>query len=211
MYVTRESHKFLCQLLIEESRNKKFCQEVIKTVAEPLVNNNFSPQIHIALEELYLDQTKMLCTTLDLLTSIVENTLFLSMDNTIPDLMEEMIDLEARVKALFEACISTRFLQHVHKLWILLLFRKLKSSLKEPFAIVEPGAWDKFRMGLGYIQTMLLNKKYIVEVVRTNKYALIYWKKLKAIQEFDIAQPHKFEHQAITLMVYKLLFFTNYQ
>lgn len=201
MYVTRESHKFICDLLIKETLNTKFCHEIISLICEPIINHTSEVQIHKALEDLYLDQTKVLCTTLDLITNIFENTVFLSLDNTIPDLIENLINLEDRVKALFEACISTRFLQFVHKLWILILFSKLKSGLKENSETVDAEYFEKLINTLAFIHSILLSKKYVIESTKTSKLALIYWKKLQGLQPFKKSTPLKFEHQGIALMI----------
>lgn len=201
MYVTRESQKFLWTLLLHEQKNVETCKEIILAVAAPLMSNILDVQMHQALEETYLEQNKLLCSTLDLLTSILENTLFASLDNSIPELIESLIDLEMRVKALFEACISTRFLQHVHKLLLLLLFLKLKQGIKEHTTMIDIDAWHKFCYGLCYISMMLLSKKDIIELVRNNKFSMTYWKKLLALREFVLPEQHKFEHQAIALMV----------
>lgn len=201
MYVTRESQKFLSTLLLHEQKNFEACTEIILAVAAPLMNNTVDAQLHQALEETYLEQNRLLCATLDLLTSILENTLFATLDNSIPELLEKLVNLEMRVKALFEACISTRFLQHVHKLLLLLLFLKLKQGIKEHTDVIDADAWQKFCYGLCYISMMLLSKKYIIELVRNNKFAMIYWKKLLALREIVLPEEHKFEHQAIALMV----------
>lgn len=204
MYVTRESQKFLSTLLLHEQKNIETCTEIILEVAAPLMNNTVDAQLHQALEETYLEQNRLLCATLDLLTSILENTLFVSLDNSIPELLEKLVNLEMRVKALFEACISTRFLQHVHKLLLLLLFLKLKQGIKEHTDQIDADAWQKFCYGLCYISMMLLSKKYIIELVRSNKFAMIYWKKLLALREIVLPEEHKFEHQAIALMILPL-------
>lgn len=208
MYVTRESQKFLSTLLLHEQKNVEACTEIILAVAAPLMNNIVDAQLHQALEETYLEQNRLLCATLDLLTSILENTLFASLDNSIPELFEKLVNLEMRVKALFEACISTRFLQHVHKLLLLLLFLKLKQGIKEHTDLIDADAWQKFCYGLCYISMMLLSKKYIIELVRNNKFAMVYWKKLLALREIVLPEEHKFEHQAIALMVSHCLYHT---
>ncbi|CAL1678631.1 unnamed protein product [Lasius platythorax] len=204
MYVTRESQKFLSTLLLHEQKNIEACTEIILAVAAPLMNNTPDTQLHQALEETYLEQNRLLCATLDLLTSILENTLFVSLDNSIPELLERLVNLEMRVKALFEACISTRFLQHVHKLLLLLLFLKLKQGIRKHTNVIDADAWHKFCYGLCYISMMLLSKKYIIELVKSNKFAMVYWKKLLALQEIITPEEHKFEHQGIALMILPL-------
>ncbi|XP_034935397.1 uncharacterized protein [Chelonus insularis] len=209
MYVTRESHKFITELLINDSQNIQFCTEVLQAVCEPIINNTFNPQIHTTLEDIYLDQTRVLSTTLEIITSILENTLFFSTDNTIPKLLVELIDLEARVKALLEACISTKFLSNIQKLWILLILYNVKCGWEtnnEGKTIVNQEHWDKFRLGYCYMQTLFISKKYIIEVARTNKYALIYWKKLTDLKHFSLPhKDHQFEHQVVALMITPLL------
>ncbi|KYN28360.1 PREDICTED: uncharacterized protein LOC108770504 [Trachymyrmex cornetzi] len=203
MYVTRESQKFLWTLLLHEHKNIEACKEIILTVAAPLMSNILDGQMHQALET-YLEQNKLLCSTLNLLTNILENTLFASLDNSIPELIERLVDLEMRVKALFEACISTRFLQHVHKLLLLSLFLKLKQGIKEHTTVIETEAWHKFCYGMCYIFMMLLSKKDIIELVKNNKFSMTYWKKLLALHEFVLPEQHKFEHQAIAIMIIPL-------
>lgn len=204
MYVTRASQKFLSILLLHEQKNIETCKEIILAVAAPLMSNILDVQMHQALEETYLEQNKLLCSTLDLLTSILENTLFASLDNSIPELIERLVDLEMRVKALFEASISTRFLQHVHKLLLLSLFLKLKQGIKEHTTMIDTDAWHKFCYGLCYISMMLLSKKDIIELVKNNKFSMTYWKKLLTLHEFVLPEQHKFEHQAIALMIIPL-------
>ncbi|KAK2575840.1 hypothetical protein KPH14_007215 [Odynerus spinipes] len=204
MYITHESQKFLSTLLLHEQHNINICTEIISAIADPLVNNAFNPQIHQALEESYLDENRLLCTTLDLVTNIFESTLFVSVDSKIPELFEELFNLEMRVKALFEACISTRFLQHVHKLLLLLLFLKLKRGFVSSTKTIDNDTWQKYRYGMCYISMMLLSKKYIVEFIKTNKFLLVYWKKLRTLCEFTLPDQYKFEHQAIVLMILPL-------
>lgn len=204
MYVTRESQKFLWTLLLHEQKNTETCKEIILAVAAPLMSNIFDVQMHQALEETYLEQNKLLCSTLDLLTNILENTLFASLDNSIPELIESLVDLEMRVKALFEACISTRFLQHVQKLLLLSLFLKLKQGIKEDTTVIDSNMYHKFCYGLCYISMMLLSKKYIIELVKNNKFSMTYYKKLEALHEFVLPEQHKFEHQAIAIMILPL-------
>jgi len=48
---------------------------------------------------------------------------------------------------------------------------------------------------------MLLSKKDIIELVKNNKFSMTYWKKLLALHEFVLPEQHKFEHQAIAIMV----------
>ncbi|EZA54607.1 hypothetical protein DMN91_006727 [Ooceraea biroi] len=207
MYVTRESQKFLWTLLLHEHRNVEACKEIILAIAAPLMSNTLDAQVNRDLEETYLEQNKLLCSTLDLLTSILENTLFASLDNGIPELLEELVNLETRVKALFEACISTRFLHHVHKLLLLSLFLKLKQGIKEDSNVVDSNAAQKFSYSLCYISMMLLSKKHITELVKSQKFAMVYWKKLLALREFVLLEQHqayKFEHQAIAIMILPL-------
>ncbi|XP_051174019.1 uncharacterized protein LOC127289847 [Leptopilina boulardi] len=204
LYVTRESQKFVWTLLLYESKNTNFCKDIIIAAVSPLTQNICNAQTHVILEENYMNDNALLCTTLDLLTSILENTLFHSLDNTIPSLIEELANLETRLRALFEACISTRFLQHILKLLLLSLFKRLKDGIKAPLEKVDDEANEKFRFGLCYMSTLLLSKKYVLDIVRMNKYSFIYWKKLKSLCEFSLGLPHKFEHQVICLMVMPL-------
>lgn len=200
MYITRDSQKFLWTLLLLESENTKVCEEVILVAAGPLINNTLNSQMHSTLE-VYLDKNKVLCTSMDLLSSILENTLFVSMDNTIPLLLDHLTNLETRVKALFEACISTHFLQRLHKLLLLVLFLRLKQGIKGPSEPLEESSWEKFRLGLYYINMMLITKKYILDIIKTAKVSLVYWKKICNLCEFKLPDQYKFEYQAIALMV----------
>ncbi|XP_012283609.1 uncharacterized protein LOC105701446 [Orussus abietinus] len=204
MYVTRESQKFLWSLLLSECRNEKFCREVILEVTSPIISNQFDTEVHEGLQENYLDRNTLLCATIDLLTNILENTLFVDLDSPIPALLEELTNLEVRVKALFEACINTRFLQRVHKLVLLLLFLRLKQGILRETKTVDEVAWSKFLRGLTYVYMMLIPKKHVIELVKTAKLALIYWKKTKLLCDFTPPGQYKFEHQAIALMVLPL-------
>lgn len=206
MYVTRESQKFLWTLLLHEHKNVEACSEIILAIAAPLMNNTVDVQAHQALEDTYLEQNKLLCSALDLMTSILENTLFANLNNSIPELLERLVNLEARVKALFEACISTKFLQHVHKLLLLSLFLKLKQGISESSNLIDAEAWQKFCYGYYYISMKLLSKKYIIEMVRCNKYCMVYWKKLFTLREIVQSEQYKFEHQAIALMASRSMF-----
>lgn len=204
MYVTRESQQFLWLLLLHEQQNIDFCKEVISMVAAPLITNTLESQVRQVFEDSYLDQNKLLCTTLDLLTSIIENTLSANMDNTIPELCQEVVNLDTRVKALFETCISTKLLPHVHKLLVLCLFIPVKRAVREGQETIDPETSQKFCYDLCYISMMLLSKKYIIELVKTNKLLMIYWKKLQSLHKFVFPHQHKFEHQAISIMVLPL-------
>ncbi|XP_076292857.1 integrator complex assembly factor Brat1 [Lasioglossum baleicum] len=204
MYVTRESQKFLCHLLLNEQQNISFCKDVILAIAAPLMTNNFESQVCHKLEDNYLEQNKLLCTTLDLLTHLIENTLFVNMENTIPELCQETINLDTRVKALFEACISTKFLLHVHKLLVLCLFIPLKRALREGQETIDAEISQNFCYDMCYISMMLLSKKYITEIVKTNKFLMTYWKKLQLLREFVLPHQYKFEHQCISIMIIPL-------
>ncbi|XP_053988394.1 uncharacterized protein LOC128881403 isoform X1 [Hylaeus volcanicus] len=204
MYVTRESQTFLWLLLLQEQQNINFCKEVILTIAAPLMSSTFKSQVCNGLEDNYLEQNALLCTTLDLLTSIVENTLFANIDNMIPELCQEVINLDIRIKALFEACISTKFLPYVHKLLMLSLLVPIKRAIREGQETVDLEVTQKFLCDLCYVSMMLLSKNYIIEIVKTNKLLLIYWKKLQSLRKFDLPHEHKFEHQAISIMVIPL-------
>ena len=201
LYVTRESQKFVWTLLLYESGNTNFCTDIILAVVAPLTQSSHNIQSHAVLVENYMSENALLCTTLDLLTCILENTLFESLNNPIPSLIENLTNLEARVKALFEACISTRFLQHISKLILLTIFKSLKDNIKEPLKPIDPKASEKFRQGLYHVIYLLLSKKYILDIVKSKKYTLIYWKKLNALCEISLGLPYKFEHQVICLMV----------
>lgn len=203
MYITHESQKFLWTLLLHEQENIHISMEIISVIAHPLVKN-YDSQTQKSLEDNYLGENEFLYNTLGLITSIFENTLFISMDSKIPEVFEGLYELEMRVKALFEVCIGTRFLQHVHKLLLLLLFFKLKRGIVSSTKAIDNDVWQKFNYGICYISMMLLSKKYIVELIKTNKFLMIYWKKLRTLCEFTLPEQHKFEHQAIVLMILPL-------
>ncbi|XP_015121081.1 uncharacterized protein LOC107043881 [Diachasma alloeum] len=201
MYVTRESHRFIHTVLNKESQNKEFCKDVILAVSEPLIKYSGNSQLHAALEELYLDQNALLCTTLDLITSIIENTMFTGLENEIADMFEELVDLEDRLKALTEACISTKFLQHILKLWALISFQIIKIGARKDGPLIDEETWAKFSERFCYIQTLLIEKKYIVEIVGLQKMTLLYWRKLNDMKEIKSSFEHQFEYQAMTLMI----------
>lgn len=201
LYVTRESQKFVWTLLLYESGDTQFCTDIILAAVAPLFKNPCNAQSHVVLEETYMNENALLCTTLDLLTCILENTLFESLNNPIPSLIEELTDLEARVKAIFEACISTRFLQHILKLRLLTIFKRLKDGIKDPLKPVDTETSEKFRQNLCHGILLLLTKEYILDIVRSKKYTLIYWKRLNSLCVVSLGLPYKFEHQIICLMV----------
>lgn len=204
LYVTRESQKFVCKLLLFEAGNSKFCEEVIVAAAEPLIKNTFSPQVYPTLEDNYLDQNELLLTIIDLLTAIMENTLFVSLDNTIPRLVESVTNLESRIKGLFETCISTKFFAHIMKLMYLLLFLKLKDGIKANEETVDPETLKIFFMNLRYIDSMLLAKKYVLDMVRGAKLLLLYWKKMNNLCKIKMPEDYKPEHQCTIIMVMPL-------
>ena len=172
------------------------------------MTNTIESQTHQMLQDNCLEENKLLCTTLDLLTNVIENTLFANMDNTIPELCQEVIDLEMRIKALFEACISTKVLSHIHKLFVLCLFIPLRRLIREGKK-TEVETTQKFITDLNYIFLMLLSKVYIVELIKTNKFVMIFWKKLQSLQEFSFNYEHKFEHQIIIIMVSQIITVKN--
>nr|XP_034180713.1 uncharacterized protein LOC117604576 [Osmia lignaria]XP_034180714.1 uncharacterized protein LOC117604576 [Osmia lignaria] len=204
LYVTRASQKFIWLLLSHEQQNVNFCKEVIAEVASPLITTTIESQIYYALKDNCLDQNKLLCTTLDLLNNIIENTLFVDIDNIIPELCEEVIDLEMRAKALFEACISTNLVPYIEKLLLQCLFIPIKRAIKEENESITQEVTHKFCCDLTYILLMLLSKSYLTEVIQMNKLLMIYWKKLQSLRTFNLFHEHKFEHQVISLMVLPL-------
>ncbi|XP_012152485.1 integrator complex assembly factor Brat1 [Megachile rotundata] len=204
LYVTRASQKFVWLLLLYEQQNINFCKEVILEVASPLMTNTFETQVYHVLNDNCLEQNKLLCTTLDLLSNIIENTFFVNIDNTIPELCEEVIDLELRVKALFETCISTRLLSYIEKLLLQCLFIPLRRAIKEGKEAVDCDTSQKFCCDLTYILLMLLSKTYLTEVIRIHKLLMIYWKKLQSLRAIALPHEHKFEHQIISVMVLPL-------
>lgn len=201
MYVTRASQKFIWLLLSHEQQNVNFCKEVIAEVASPLITTTIESQIYSVLKDNCLDQNKLLCTTLDLLNNIIENTLFEDMDNIIPELCQEVIDLDMRAKALFEACISTNVVPYIEKLLLQCLFIPIKRAIKEDIESISQEDTHKFCCDLTYILLMLLSKSYLTEVIQMNKLLMVYWKKLQSLRTFNLTHEHKFEHQVICLMV----------
>ncbi|XP_015590637.1 uncharacterized protein LOC107265565 [Cephus cinctus] len=204
IYVTRESQKFIWTLLLHESQRPHICTPIILEAARPFTDNTVHNEFQKVLEETYLDQNKYLCSTIILLTSIIENTMFHSKENTIPLLVMELTNLEARIKALFEACISTTFFQHIHKLLVLLIFVKLKQGISPLTKVIDQDVINNFHEDYCYIHRLLLNKKFIKDTIKTQSYGLVFWKKLQNISNFKQPNEHKFEHQVICLMVLPL-------
>ncbi|XP_033214963.1 uncharacterized protein LOC117171612 [Belonocnema kinseyi] len=204
LYVTRESQKFIWTLLLYESGDTKFCTDIILAAVAPLTQTSCNAQSHLALEENYMNENALLCTTLDLVTCILENTLFESFNNPIPALIEELIGLEARVKAIFEACISTRVLQHILELRLLTIFTRLKDGIKDPLQPVSKETSEDFRRNLCHGILLLLSKEYILDIVKSKKYTMIYWKRLNSLCNVNLGLPYKFEHQIICLMLMPL-------
>nr|XP_046491029.1 uncharacterized protein LOC124223270 [Neodiprion pinetum] len=204
LYVTRESQNFVWKLLLAESGNTTFCEHVISKAVEPLVRNNFSSQVHPSMEENYLEQNSELLTTLALLTAIMENTLFASMDNTIPRLLESMANLECRIKGLFETCISTNFYAHIMKLVYLLLFMRLKDGVNETDGTADSQTWKVFATNLRYIDSMLVAKKLILDISRGGKLVLTYWKKITSLCALKEPSEYKMEIHVVILMIMPL-------
>lgn len=202
MYVTRESHKFLYTLLYEESQNKEFCKEIIMVIIAPLLYNKLNNDLQgVEFADILQDQHRSICTTFDLITSIYENILFRNMDLTIPDIFEELADLSERTKAFIDAWISTRLFKHVQTLWVLICFYKMKKGLDHERDTIDKDGWENFRTSFCTMQLSLINKKNIIDTVKSNKLALTYWKKLQGLRPFNMPYEHKFEHQNIALMI----------
>ena len=138
-----------------------------------------------------------------MILAILEHTTFIDLENTVPDMFEELAALESRVKVLFEVTISTPFVKTVHKLFKLLNFVKLRSALKHS-EVMDEKMFEQFCLGLCYDATMLLSKKYILDLVITTKLGLVYWKKLRKLKHIEAPVPYKFENQAIALMASKI-------
>ncbi|XP_046751151.1 uncharacterized protein LOC124414218 [Diprion similis] len=204
LYVTRESQIFVWKLLLAESENETFCKQVISIAVEPLVRNNFSSQVHPSLEENYLEQNSELLTTLALLTAIMENTLFASMNNTIPRILESIGNLECRIKGLFETCISTNFYAHIMKLLYLLLFMRLKEGVNETEGTADSETWKVFGTNLRYIDSMLVAKKLIIDMARGGKLVLTYWKKINNLCALKEPSEFKMEIHAVIQMIIPL-------
>jgi hypothetical protein len=146
------------------------------------------------------DQNNLLLTTLDLLLAILDYATFYDLVNPIPAMFEELTALESRVNVVFEVSISTPFMKTVHKLSKLLIFTKLRSSLDES-NLISTKVFEQFCLGLCYNSTMLLSKKYILDLVISKQLGLIYWKKLNKLKAIEVPKPFKVENQAIALMV----------
>lgn len=201
MYITRECKNFLITFLNSEQANVELCEKIVMSIAEPLITRTVDTKIIPAMEDSYMDQNRVLCATLDLITNIIEDTLFVSLDNSVPYLFERVISLEIRVKALFEACLSTRFLHYVHKLLILIIFMKLKQGLNRETNSIDEQIKEQFRHNIHYVSFKLLSKKFLLDVMKTFKMSLVYWKKLRAICDFPATYKYRLETQAIAVMV----------
>ncbi|KAJ8664809.1 hypothetical protein QAD02_006471 [Eretmocerus hayati] len=207
MYVTRECHKFLSRLLIKECNNRKLCEEIILSVTEPLIELTGSAHIdnHYVTLGKYVsfEQNNLLLVTLELLLEIMDYAIFHDLYNPIPDMFEELTNLESRVKVVFEVSISTPFMTVAFKLYKLLLYTKLRSCLQTSDQI-DKKTFEQFCLGLCYTSTLLLSKKYILDLVISKKIGIIYWKKLSKLKNLESPEPFKFETQAIALMTLPL-------
>ncbi|OXU24734.1 hypothetical protein TSAR_013123 [Trichomalopsis sarcophagae] len=214
LYLTRESYKFLSILLVKESNNRSLCELIILAITEPLVNLTINSQVDnlqvslgkyhfFSSKDVLSDQNQLLVATLELLLAILEYTLFLDLENPIPDMFEELTNIESRVRTIFEVSISTPFMKTVHKLSKLINFIKLRIALRSSETIDEK-VFEQFCLGLCFNNSMLLSKKYILDLVISNKLGIIYWKRLKKLKTFEVPPPYKFENQAIALMILPL-------
>lgn len=141
--------------------------------------------------------------TLELLLAIFDYAIFHDLMNPVPDMFEELTSIESRVKVIFEVSISTHFMKTVHKLGKLLNFTKLRNALRTSDTIDEK-VFEQFFGGLCSSNSMLLSKKYILDIVISKKLGIIYWKKLKKLKNLEVPEPYKFETQAIALMILPL-------
>ena len=148
--------------------------------------------------------------TLELLLVIIDTAAFHDLTNPIPSMFEELTSLASRVNVVFEVSISTPLMNTVHKLSKLLVFTKLRESMKTSDTLDEKH-FEEFCMGLCYTSTLLLSKKYILDLVISKKLGIIYWKKLNKLKSIEAPKPYKFEDQGITLMVSILKYFYNYK
>lgn len=147
-------------------------------------------------------QNNLLSTTIELITAILDYTIFYDMLNPIPTMFEELTSLENRVKVVFEVSISTPLMKPVHILSKLLIFATLRISLQTADAISEE-VFDQFCARLCYTSSMLLSKKYILDLVISKKLGIIYWNRLKKLKYIETPKWFKFENQCIALMVGK--------
>lgn len=202
LYITRETQKFIYTMLDKESQNKVLCKNMIMAISEPIINNKFNGNLHgIDLSDVLEDQQNQVCTTFDLITSIYDNILFKNMDYTIPDMFEELCDLTSRTVAFIEAWMTTRLFKNIQPLWILICFYKLKKGLNHDRLIIDDKGWQNYRSLFCHVQINLIKKNQIIDSLRSNKLALIYWKKLQTLRPFEMPHGHKFDHQNIALMI----------
>ncbi|XP_046751934.1 uncharacterized protein LOC124414869 isoform X2 [Diprion similis] len=196
LYVTRESRKFICKLLMFESGNTVFCGRVISVAAEPFIKNNFGPQSQQNLEE-----NEAFLSAIDVLTVIMENTLFLSMDNAIPRLLDSVTNLKSKIMGLFETCTSIKFHSHIMKLVYLLPFMKLKEGINESDGVVDSEAWEVFGVNLQFIDSVLLARKHILGVANGGKLLLTYFKKVNRLCDIKMPSNYQIEsHAVVSLM-----------
>ncbi|XP_046433608.1 uncharacterized protein LOC124186183 isoform X1 [Neodiprion fabricii] len=196
LYVTRESQKFICKLLMFESGNTVFCGRVISVAAEPFIRNNFGLQPQQKLEE-----NEAFLSAIDVLTAIMENTLFLSIDNAIPRLLDSVTNLESRIMGLFESCTSIKLHSHIMKLVYLLLFMRLKDGIDGSNGVVDPKAWEVFGVTLQFIDSVLLAKKHILGMANGGKLLLTYWKKVNRLCDIKMPSNYQIENHGVVLLM----------
>lgn len=151
------------------------------------------------------DQHKLLLSTLELLYAILEYTVFIDLKNPVPDMFEDFIGLDNRIKLLFGVTISTPFVKILEKLATLCAFSNLRKSVISADTIDEK-IFEGFCSTLCYVSSMLMSKKLIGDIVLTKKQGIIFWHKLNKLKKVEAPHPYKFEIQALTLMVCTLKF-----
>ncbi|XP_058796302.1 uncharacterized protein LOC131667108 [Phymastichus coffea] len=210
MYVNKESQKFLSILLIKESYNQALCQEIILAITQPLVEMTHNPQESNSQftlnKQMLSDQHNLLLSTLELLYAILEYAVFIDLENPIPDMFEDFIGLDNRIKILFEVTISTPFVKILEKLAVLCAYSNLRKSIKSDS---EPGSLDEkkfegFCSTLCYVSNLLMSKKFILDLALTKKQGMIFWHKLNKLKKVAAPHPYKFEIQALTLLILPL-------
>ncbi|XP_014212634.1 uncharacterized protein LOC106642381 [Copidosoma floridanum] len=213
MYVTRECHKFLSRLLILENKNEDFCREMILAISEPLMKvtidsqttNKLSDQLLFNTnKQLHNEQMNLLQATIELLLQIIDYTTFYDFTNPIPAMFEKLVSMESRVKTVFETTISTPMVKVVHKLVKLLIFVKLRSSVKETDEVIPDKIYEQFTFGLYYHAMMLLSKNYITDFVLSKKLGYEFWKRLIKTKPLKIPKTYRFEDQNVALMILPL-------
>ncbi|KAL7307989.1 hypothetical protein TKK_0000077 [Trichogramma kaykai] len=209
IYVTNECQHFLSTILINRCSDKPFCKEIIITMSEPFIEATTAAMSNADItfgDHMCLDKNKLLITTMNLLIAVMEHSAFYDLENTIPEQLEEILDLEKRARGLLQACISTSLMKTAHKLCKIIIFAKLRNAMKKPenSEEVSEEVLQEFSDSLCSNSTLLLNKKFLIELINSKKMGIIYWNRLYKIKKIKGATPYKFEDQAMTLLILPL-------